>query len=244
MKIVKLVWTCALLLLFPGRETLLAETPKQQAIEAGRTRYLEACSACHGPHGLGGHGPALAGPRIRRATDKQLFMSILNGVPGTEMPPFKLPEQTILHMVAFLRSLTATAAESDVPGDTQTGKALFFGKGGCSKCHMIGGNGGYLGPDLTEIGSTRTLAELRESILDPNARPTPGFESVTFRGGSKGVAKYRTNYSARIIDENGNLHLLRDAEAASVKVQPKSWMPASKLTPDELQNLLAFLSHP
>lgn len=222
----------------------LAAGPSQQAIEAGRTRFVEACSACHGPNGLGGHGPALVGPRIRRASDKQLFTAILNGVPGTEMPAFKLPGETIVHMVAFLRSLTATASESYVAGDAQLGKALFFGKGGCSACHMMQGRGGYLGPDLTEIGLARSVAELRESIVEPNARPTPGFESVTFGGGLKGVAKYRTNYSMQIIDADGKLHLLRDAEVAKVVVQPQSWMPSSALSPEELQNLLAFLSRP
>ena len=107
---------------------------------------------------------------------------------------------------------------------------------------MIRGRGGYLGPDLTEIGQARSIAELRESIVAPNARPTPGFESVTFGNGKKGVAKYRTNYSAQIIDTDGKLHLLRDAEAAKVVVQAQSWMPASKLSSEELQNVLAFLS--
>ena len=109
---------------------------------------------------------------------------------------------------------------------------------------MIRGRGGYLGPDLTEIGQARSVAELRESIVAPNARPTAGFESVTFGNGKKGVAKYRTNYSAQVIDAEGKLHLLRDAEAAKVVVQAQSWMPASKLSSEELQNVLAFLSRP
>lgn len=220
----------------------LAATPKQEAIEAGRVKFVEACSACHGANGLGGHGPALAGPRIRRAPDKQLFAAIRDGVPGTDMPAFRLPDETITQMIAFLRSLTATARESLITGDPKVGREIFFGKGACSSCHMMQGRGGYLGPDLSEIGANRTIAELRESILDPNARPTPGFESVTFGGGIKGVAKYRTNYAAQIIDAGGKLHLLRDV--SGVQVQPKSWMPPSALTPEELQNLLAFLSRP
>ena len=233
-----------LILLFCVSAVAFAAGPSQEAIEAGRIRFIDACSACHGPNGLGGHGPALVSPRIRRASDKQLFAAIANGVPGTEMPAFKLPAETITSMVAFLRSLTATASESHVKGDAQLGKTMFFGKGGCSGCHMIRGQGGYLGPDLTEIGMARSLAELRESIVAPNARPTPGFESVTFGNGAKGVAKYRTNYSVQIIDAGGKLHLLRGADAAKVVVQPQSWMPASNLSADELQSLLAFLSRP
>ncbi len=33
---------------------------------------------------------------------------------------------------------------------------------------MIRGRGGYLGPDLSDIGATRRLGELRESLINPS----------------------------------------------------------------------------
>ncbi len=35
------------------------------------------------------------------------------------------------------------------------GQQIFASKGGCAKCHTIGGHGGAIGPDLTDIGDRR-----------------------------------------------------------------------------------------
>ena len=66
------------------------------------------------------------------------------------MPAFQLPEQDLRkQLLAFVVSLTAPAMNSPVNGDVQAGEKFFFGKGGCSGCHMAQGLGGTLGPDLT-----------------------------------------------------------------------------------------------
>ena len=52
------------------------------------------------------------------------------------------------------------AAQLVVAGDRDLGKQLFFGKGRCSGCHMIRGQGGLLGPDLSNVGA---IARLRKS---------------------------------------------------------------------------------
>jgi len=46
----------------------------------------------------------------------------------------------------------------------------------CDACHMINGEGGEVGPNLSKIGALRDLAYLRRSILDPNADLAEGFE--------------------------------------------------------------------
>ena len=48
---------------------------------------------------------------------------------------------------------------------------------GCSACHKIGEEEGENGPDLTDIGAERSAAEIRKSILDPNAEISDGFEA-------------------------------------------------------------------
>ena len=62
-------------------------------VEAGRRLFQEACSACHGQNGGGGHGPSLVdGRRVNGLDDAQLLQSIQKGIPGTDMPPSPLPE--------------------------------------------------------------------------------------------------------------------------------------------------------
>ena len=216
----------------------------------GKELFAGACSACHGPNGEGGHGPSLTGSReVRRETDQELFHSIRGGVPGTDMPPFTYPDQQIWQLVAFVRSLNAPAIDSNAPGDSRAGREIFFGKGGCSGCHMIRGEGGFPGPDLSEIGSTRTLAQLRQSLLKPDERPQAEFRGVTAitRSGQQiqGVARSSTNYSLAILDAHGALHLLSSADLQKVTFQSKSLMPddySRRLTPEEIGNVLAFLS--
>jgi putative heme-binding domain-containing protein len=220
------------------------------AIEAGRRLFLEACSACHGQNGGGGHGPSLVeGHQVRQLNDAQLFQSIQKGIPGTDMPPSPLPEPQIRQVLAFVRSLSAPAINTNVPGNAAAGREVFFGKGGCSGCHAIGGRGGFTGPDLTDAGASRTAGQLRESLLEPNKRIAEGFEAVdvTTRDGQRihGVAKNHDNYSVQILDESGKLHLLARADIAKIEFGTRSLMPddfAKRLSASEIQDVLAFLS--
>ncbi|MEO5348767.1 MAG: c-type cytochrome [Magnetococcus sp. YQC-3] len=45
----------------------------------------------------------------------------------------------------------------------------------CGACHKIGKEAGELGPDLTNIGTTRDRDYLRRALLDPNADIAPGY---------------------------------------------------------------------
>ncbi len=165
------------------------------------------------------------------------------------MPAFPLPDEQIRQLVAFVRSLNAPAISLPVPGDVQKGEAIFFGKGQCSTCHMIRGRGGYLGPDLSDVGATRRIGELRASLTSPSSLPSPDYRPlyVTGPGGKRlrAVAKHSTYWSAQVLDETGKLHLLHGGDARKLDFVQKSWMSpdfVKDLTPQELTDLIAFLS--
>ncbi len=220
------------------------------AIEAGRHLFLEACSACHGQNGAGGHGPSLIdGQQVRQLSDAQLQQSIQKGVPGTDMPASPLPEPQVRQLVAFVRSLGEPAIRMGVSGDANAGQAVFFGKGQCSHCHAIRGRGGFIGPDLTDAGATHTAAQLRESVLEPSKRVAEGFHGVDLTTGSgehiSGILKNHDNYSVQVLDETGKLHLLVHSDIARIELSSRSLMPANyaeRLTGSEIQDVLAFLS--
>jgi PQQ-dependent dehydrogenase (methanol/ethanol family) len=218
-----------------------------ESVASGQKLFASACSACHGKTGEGGRGPNLAdGVLVRRSKDERLFSSIKNGVPGSDMPGFPIGDAKIWQLVGYLRSLSAPAAEALAPGDPEHGRALFAGKGKCSGCHMIHGEGGFPGPDLTNAGATLTLKQLRESIVSPNARIAEGFQHViatTIDGKTiEGVAKNRNNYSLQVLDRTGRLHLLTSAELRKSDFPADSLMPSARLTPSELQDLIAYVS--
>lgn len=216
------------------------------AIAEGKRLFADACGVCHGPTGQGGRGPNLAdGGEIRRATNRRLYDTIRKGLAGTEMAPSSLDDTALWQIISFLRDLNASAFESQVAGDAAAGKALFFGKGRCSECHMIRGQGGFLGPDLANIGLARSLGKLREAILDPSAAIDPAYRGVTVvtaAGKIEGVARNHSNYSLQVIDAQGKLHLLARADWQKVEWHEKSLMPRVSLAPAEFDNLLAFLS--
>ena len=228
-----------------GVACLAADYPSE-AVEAGKAQFADACSPCHGTNGEGGRGPSLVdGREVRRADDEQLIRSIRQGVPGGDMPPFPFPDEQIWNLVAFVRSLNAPAVETRVEGDVSAGEALFFGAGGCTECHRIRGRGGLLGPDLSVIGSSRRVDQIREALLDPNARITDGFAAVTLDGHVRAIAKNRSNFSAQVFDSTGRLHLLRGDDLKRLRFEAKSWMPqdaATRLADDQVRDLIAFLS--
>jgi putative heme-binding domain-containing protein len=221
-----------------------------EAAETGRELFLGACSACHGASGQGGTGPNLiTGRATNRMQDRQLFRSIKDGVPGTDMPPFGISDEKVWQLVTFVRSLSAPAIKARLKGDPAKGQALFSGKGGCVGCHAIAGKGGVLGPDLSNAGVNRTVLQLRESIFDPNARIEAGFEAaaVTTKAGESiaGVLKNANNYSVQLLDNQGRLHLFWMRDLTAMKRREGSLMPAgfdTKLTKQESEDLLAFLS--
>lgn len=222
----------------------------QAAIAAGSELYLSVCSGCHGAGAEGGRGPnLLTGRNIRRASNEELFGMIKNGIPGSDMPPSPLPDDQVWQIAAYVRNLSAPAYLQTAKGDYDAGKAVYYGKGGCTRCHMIRGEGGYLGPDLTNIGLTANLTALREALLEPNKRFTEGFRPVivTLKDGNKiqGVAKNNSNYSIQVLDNSGKLHLLDKNEVKEAHFQEKSWMPANygeRLSEKEQDDLLAFLA--
>jgi cytochrome c oxidase cbb3-type subunit 3 len=217
------------------------------AIAAGREQYEAACGGCHGITGKGGRGPRLAGiARVRNMPDKMMFETIKEGVKGTPMPPFSLSEPQIWQLVSFIRNLNATAIDQQVAGDGARGEAFFFGTGKCSGCHMIRGRGGLLGPDLSNLGSTRSVEAIEESLKSPNALIEPGYAGVsvvTLEGQRvSGVLRNESNYSIQILDGAGNFHLFSKRELKELVRRRKSLMPTPSLSERDLQDVLAFLS--
>ena len=56
-------------------------------------------------------------------------------------------------------------------GDQKRGESVYQ-KNACSSCHMIGGKGGKVGPDLSRVGETRTLPDAyRQQLVNTHKPP-------------------------------------------------------------------------
>lgn len=81
-------------------------------IQPDKTRKVELlhllkhdCGSCHGMTLKGGLGPALLAENLQGKPDKALAAIILDGVPGTPMPPWRgqLSEDEAFWLVDYLR---------------------------------------------------------------------------------------------------------------------------------------------
>ena len=85
---------------------------------------------------------------------------------------------------------TPTAAKTDLlepyrgllaAGDAEKGRFLFHSNREirCNACHTVGNlGGGFVGPDLTEVGKRANREYLLESLIDPSAKIVKGFETL------------------------------------------------------------------
>ena len=210
--------------------------------------YAKLCAGCHGADAHGTQqGPGLAGnPSVRRRSAQRLRRLIQNGIPAAGMPSFDLPADALDALANLVASLNSSAAETSVPGDQAAGKQFFVGKGQCASCHMVYGLGEPIGPDLSNAGREMTVDQIREALLQPNAQITPGYDLVTvhLRDGKtlRGFARSRTNFDIQLQDLKGVFHALSLDQISAIADEKHSLMPPVKANPDELQDVIAYLS--
>ena len=221
-----------------------------EAAEAGRGAFRIYCRPCHGIDAKGGRGPDLTtGNYMAGNRDEDLFAVIAEGVSGTDMAAYedRLPEETIWSMISYIR-MSASEGETPVTGDPAAGEKLFWEKAQCGNCHRIGRRGGRLGPDLTTVGRSRSVTYLRQSMTDPNADFSGGYQTLivtTLDGGTiEGIEKNYDNFSAQLMDAQENFHSFLSSDVRSIKRELRSLMPAygGSLSGQEIDNLLAYLA--
>ena len=220
-----------------------------QDLAAGKKQFAALCSGCHGSDGGGGeHGPNIVDLGRRgpgRGGRENLTEVIKNGT-ESGMPAFSLPENQIAALVAYIRDLRAPAAERPAQGNAQNGARFFAGKGDCMRCHMVNGNGGTLGPDLSNIGRERRVQQIEQALRKPGSSGMPGYEvvSVKLLDGStvRGVARNESTFDLQVQTFDGKLRSFAKSQIAGLTRESKSLMPAVTAPDEEMRDLLAYLS--
>jgi putative heme-binding domain-containing protein len=216
-------------------------------LELGRKLYTGRCGHCHGQAGEGGRGAVLNTGSFRHGnSDRELFLTIRNGIPDTEMPgTFSLPEAEVWRMVAWVKQLGQHGTADPINGDATAGASIYR-KLNCAQCHTVAGSGGLLAPDLTGIGAKRAPTHLRESITNPSADIPLEYRSVevtTLAG--KRISAIHLNedeYSIHLRDMSGNLLSFRKSDLKEIKLPRQSLMPAyNSLAPADLDSLVAYV---
>lgn len=135
-------------------------------------------------------------------------------------------------------------------GDPVRGLTLFHGaRAGCGACHQMGYVGGKIGPELTQIGRSRTREALAEAILFPSRRIEQGYQSTSVLTTDgrllNGIVKSRTlEGSLELQISADQLQTIAADEIEQQKPSEISIMPGGLqelLTLQELADLITLL---
>ena len=222
--------------------TLVNPFTSEADIARGERTFQSQCASCHGRDGRGGNaGPDLStGTFKRTSSDEGLFQIINKGVPGTVMPAFPLNPGPAWQVVAYIRSLSIGRRNQGGTGDATRGEQIFVAQK-CAGCHESSA------PDLDGIGARRTTAEIRESIVNPQADvPSQYWRFKARTRDGRTLAGLRLNedtYSIQYRDGGGNLRSVLRSQLASFELDRTSPMPSvkDKLNAAEIDDLLAYL---
>lgn len=138
------------------------------------------CNDCHTILGIGGYyAPDVT--KVMSYRDPEWMTRFLKDPAGVwpadrKMPTLHLTDREISDVIAFLgwvngidtndwppKPLAAIASSAGKPGET------VFKSEGCPACHRIGGIGGEIGPDLTNVGARRDREWIEKQIKDPKS---------------------------------------------------------------------------
>ncbi|RPE12418.1 heme-binding protein [Chitinophaga lutea] len=132
----------------------------------------------------------------------------------------------------------------------EQGKAMFNATL-CASCHIMKGEGGTAGPDLTQLGSRFSSKDILEAIIEPSKTISDQYGATVF------TMKDGSTVTGRLVSEDKEKYVIsqnpfspqmqRDLpkkEVAGTKASQVSVMlPGliNRLNPDELRDLMAYL---
>ena len=169
-----------------------------------------------------------------------LFVSAGSNAPADKpVPSKKKADPNALRQAAMNNS-----------GDLKRGKSIYLSAAAkCSICHKVAGQGGVVGPDLSQIGGKFDRTHLIESILDPSAEITQGYQSsiIHTKAGRifTGIVKSESAKGVTLLDAEGKQVTIAIGDVESKQSSKTSLMPAGLadgLTPAEFTDLIRYLA--
>jgi len=131
-------------------------------------------------------------------------------------------------------------------GDPGLGEQVFRNQGACMQCHVVHGEGGVQGPDLTAVHSRLSREKLLESLINPNAEIAEGYgmSSVSTKDGNMVIGRVAQSKNQVVVTGlDGSVTTLKKKNVTAI-TPPMSAMPPLALTLplNDLRDLVAYLA--
>lgn len=221
-----------------------------RAPQAGGVIFRAQCATCHGADAKG--IASIDAPDLtliwsnRELSEAEVFATIRDGVPGSIMPAHSFPDPQVWMLVSYLKSIAVAGTTTTFSGNADLGRQVFAAN--CVRCHRVAGDGGSLGPDLTQITARRSRPALIDSIRNPGTEIGPRYRPVLITDASgqrvQGAIKSEDAFSLQIMDLDQQLRGFTKDSLRSIQRQSESLMPSfpdDELSEVDVENLLTYL---
>ncbi len=134
--------------------------------------------------------------------------------------------------------------------DFEKGK-MMYAAGRCSSCHIMRGEGGNIGPDLTQLGTRFSSKDMLEAIIEPNKTVSDQYAATVF------TMNDGSSILGRLINENDKSYFISQNPFApeALREVPKQDVASTKysyisvmypgllnnMNEEEMKDLIAYL---
>jgi putative heme-binding domain-containing protein len=160
--------------------------------------------------------------------------------------PAELPHDSTTNKWSYAELATFLESPEGKSGNPQRG-AKVFGEAQCAKCHRVNGDGGSVGPDLTNVGQRFQRKEVLESIVYPSQVVSDQYASRTVVANGRtytGIATKDGDGNVSVVQSDGQRVQLAVADIESLTACKTSVMPEGLMNPltlDQVADLFSYL---
>ncbi len=163
--------------------------------------------------------------------------------PPTAAPPTPAPMTATPAPSPAAVPLASPLSEAEIAKATGLIKA-----NGCLSCHRVDNVGSYVGPDLSDIGASRSAADIQAALVSPGKDVRPENRSVRLvtKDGKTVTGRIlnQDGFSVQIIDSSSQLRSFQKASLREFTIVTANPMPsyADKMSAQDLTDLVHYLS--
>jgi putative heme-binding domain-containing protein len=202
------------------------------SVDVDMTRGGGRAGGTPAPQGQGATGLMLTYTTDQSAAERPVPLQAM-------LPPWAPAERQAVVKEAAPPALTQG-------GDWEAGRALFFGEAKCSTCHTVRGEGGRVGPNLSNLVQINPESVMQD-IVEPSARINPDHVSyiIETRAGDTLSGLVRQEGDRVIVSEAADkVTTIDKGEVKEIRPSKVSLMPEGyrELGERKLRDLVTFLT--